>query len=382
MCRKCSEDVPPPNHCTCSDDDRAMVGSWITPELNKALDLGYRILQIFEVYHYDVSTENSVDLFTGENVNLFKEYVDLFLKVKTENSDFPQGCETYSQKLEYVENFFCVEGIHLDINNIEFNSAKRNVAKILLNSIYGKFAQTPGKKQTKIINGQNPSELFKIISDPKLDVVDFNVVDEDTLLLDYAQKTEVVHSGSSDNVPVAAFITGYGRLMLYELLEACGERAMYCDTDSIIYRADNASQILQVGDYLGDLTSELKNGSHITHFLATGPKSYAYISSDNETVLKYKGFTLNVSAGQQMNVSKMKDMIETFAHNLEITREVESSAASDSHVENIQVEVENPFIFRIKSRMSVNTRNLIKRYTIYPDKRIFSSDLTSLPIGY
>ena len=56
------------------------------------------------------------------------------------------------------------------------------------------------------------------------------------------------------------------------ILTVC-KRALYCDTDSVIYIQPTAeSQLVQTGDYLGAMTSELKPGFHIEEFLSVGPK--------------------------------------------------------------------------------------------------------------
>ena len=52
-------------------DLRPMVGTWCTPEIYKALEVGYRIERIYEVWHFE---EKSTDL--------FKSYVGKFLKIK------------------------------------------------------------------------------------------------------------------------------------------------------------------------------------------------------------------------------------------------------------------------------------------------------------
>ena len=46
--------------CYHSDDERAITAKWETPELKKALELGYKILDIYEVKHFE---KTSTDLF-------------------------------------------------------------------------------------------------------------------------------------------------------------------------------------------------------------------------------------------------------------------------------------------------------------------------------
>ena len=41
--------------CTCSDAERAITGTYYTPEMLKAFAKGYKVLHIYEVYHWDES---------------------------------------------------------------------------------------------------------------------------------------------------------------------------------------------------------------------------------------------------------------------------------------------------------------------------------------
>jgi hypothetical protein len=61
------------------------VGTWATPEILKALEHGYKILRVFEVYHFEESA--TYDPTTGEG-GLFAGYVNAFLKIK-------QVCKTF-----------------------------------------------------------------------------------------------------------------------------------------------------------------------------------------------------------------------------------------------------------------------------------------------
>lgn len=54
-----------------------------------------------------------------------------------------------------------------------------------------------------------------------------------------------------------------------------------------------------LGDYLGDLTSELPPDEHITEFTSAGPKTYGYRLSGGKVCMKAKGITLNVSNSEK-----------------------------------------------------------------------------------
>jgi hypothetical protein len=72
---------------------------------------------------------------------------------------------------------------------------------------------------------------------------------------------------------LAAYTTGQARLKLYSYWEKLEKRALYADTDSIIFGTDKNEWKPFLGDYLGDLTDEVPTNT-ITHFVTGGPKNY------------------------------------------------------------------------------------------------------------
>jgi len=85
-------------------------------------------------------------------------------------------------------------------------------------------------------------------------------------------------------------------------------------TDSVIYiQPRDEPELIETGDNLGDMTSELKPQQFITEFVSAGPKNYAYKIMDNKnvskTVCKVRGITLNYNASQLVNFDVIRDMI-------------------------------------------------------------------------
>lgn len=61
------------------------------------------------------------------------------------------------------------------------------------------------------------------------------------------------------NEVIAAFLACGGQMNLYAHLNKHEERALYNDTDSVIFvHKDGESPLVQWGDSLGDMTFELK----------------------------------------------------------------------------------------------------------------------------
>ena len=62
--------------CTHADSDRAITGLWTTAEMEKALEKGYKIVKIYDVWNYEQSS-----------TELWKEYIRKFFKIKLETSE-------------------------------------------------------------------------------------------------------------------------------------------------------------------------------------------------------------------------------------------------------------------------------------------------------
>ena len=88
----------------------------------KALEKGYQILQIHEVWHFPQKTDT-----------LFKEYMDTFAKIKLEASGYPKNCVTDEQKQAYVNDILENQGFQLDPGKIAYNPGLRALGKLMLN---------------------------------------------------------------------------------------------------------------------------------------------------------------------------------------------------------------------------------------------------------
>lgn len=84
---------------------------------------------------------------------------------------------------------------------------------------------------------------------------------------------------------MAAFTTSLARLKLYEALDFLGDRALYYDTDSVIYKTKPGQEKLPLGPYLGQFTNEL-GGDTIVEFVSGGAKNYGYLTKKGKTECK------------------------------------------------------------------------------------------------
>lgn len=100
-------------------------------KIRKAIEKGYRVTSVSEIWHYKISQFNRMTQKEG----LFTDYINTFLQLKQEASGWPSECrENKDAKDQYLREYEKTEGIVLDKRNITRNPGFRSVAKLGLNS--------------------------------------------------------------------------------------------------------------------------------------------------------------------------------------------------------------------------------------------------------
>ena len=97
---------------------------------------GYELVEVHEVYEYQVTR---YDPQTG-NGGLFAQYI-IFLKLNAEASGYPSWVQCLEDEDRYISDFNNSEGIQLVKDTIGPNPAKRDLAKLCLNSKWGKLTE-------------------------------------------------------------------------------------------------------------------------------------------------------------------------------------------------------------------------------------------------
>ncbi|KAK4885045.1 hypothetical protein RN001_001316 [Aquatica leii] len=297
--------------CNHTDDERKFTGTYVADELREALSQGYKVLEILEVWEYEIAQYNR----SSRSGGLFTKYVNNFLKLKQESSGWPSWCTDDQAKERYVSEYLEREGIALDKSNISVNPGMRYIAKLCLNSFWGKFAQRENLMQSSII--QDPYDLFKMLTDPSVEAHSLTTVDDETIILNWDRPDEGIVPLKTVNVALAAYTTANARLELYKYLKQLGRRVLYFDTDSIIFTEKPGEWVPVTGDFLGDMTDEIEcygPGSKIVEFVSGGPKNYAFKvfstnSNQHEYICKVKGITLNFKNSLVVNFETLKSMV-------------------------------------------------------------------------
>ncbi|XP_031342995.1 uncharacterized protein LOC116170631, partial [Photinus pyralis] len=197
LCYSCAKNFTQED-CSHEIGDRAIVGTWVADEIVKSIEKGYRIMEVYEVWSY------KTEQYDGKSGGLFTEMMNKFIKIKQEASGWPSNCKTDKEKRAYIARFYEKEGILLEFDKIELNPGLRSLAKLILNSFFGKFGQRENQPKTKIIN--QPVELYALLFDPTIDVVGILPINEDTLVVNYQHKEESYTLLGAVGVSVAACV--------------------------------------------------------------------------------------------------------------------------------------------------------------------------------
>lgn len=361
LCRSCVQEKMKQDQyteyelCQHTDQDRAWVGTFVSLELKKAVSLGYKVLKVFEVWHWSKWSQYDTQTKTG---GLFANYIDQYLKMKMESSGYPENCHTDEQKQLFIQEVFEKEGVKLEPINITPNKGKRAFSKTILNVLWGKFGQRDNFSQTEYLS--DPSEYFQLMNDASENVKDVQIVNDNMVMIEKVKKEQHVQPCAITNVVIAAFVTAQARLKLYSVLEPLGDRVCYFDTDSIIYKHRPHQWNPSEGSSLGEWKNELPENVHITQFVAGGPKNYAYKLSNGETVCKVRGFTLNYRGSQQLNYDTVKNMVR--------------------NLEDVSVAITNPHKIVRSHDRKLSTRPESKLYKAVYTKRMVSVNEKGEPI--
>ena len=361
LCHKCvNEHI---TKCEHNDKERCLEGTWVSLEIMEAIRQGYKVIKIFEVWHYKNSEKYNKSRKTG---GLFTSYVNMFLKFKQEASGLPDDVVTDVEIQSYIDDYHEKEGILLEKDNIKKNPGLRSVMKLMLNSFWGRFGMATNK--TKISFISKMSDWSALITDSTKEVsdIDFNI--NGILTAFYKENDNYNDGGNSNNqvnIVLASFVTCHARLKLLSEMQKLGKRVFYHDTDSIIFltTGDPDEYVPKTGVFLGELTDELdmKQG-HIVEFIGKAPKDYAYKCQDGSTKCTIKGFTLNCTSKLTLNFENMKNIVL-------------NDREKKYRVDQLK-------FTRNKEKSTINTSVIEKLYSFHYDKRVIFSDFTTKPYGY
>lgn len=306
-----------------------------TPELHAALNAGYTLTRVYEYHEYEQSTD------------LFKSYIRNYLKIKIECGGMPKYIKNDQDWDEFHKYHLQNLGIDLEREKMSKNSGKKQLAKMMLNSLWGKFAENRVYlKHMKIDQSKSSSKttyecLENLVMANEVELHSERQVSPGNfmMIIKPLNKKYDRNRAMKTNLTLASFVTSWGALTLWEEMNKLGDRVLYHDTDSIVYEHNPSLYNIPEGRYLGEWEDET-GGSPIVKFVSIGPKTYSYAYLGNSEILtdanldkhndlgndtwinetqniltplvyksKCKGFTLNAYNSMQINFKSMQELL-------------------------------------------------------------------------
>lgn len=366
LCKTCADERLQ-GTCIHNDAERMLIGSWSTMELGYALEKGYKIMHILQVYHYE-QKDNTI----------FKEYIDMWLKFKVEADGWPNWVKNEEDKKVYIKNFFEKEGISLNVENIFKNPALRFIAKLFLNTLWGKFAQRLNLTQTKIC--YEYKDYYEVLNDVNKVIKGELMVNDNCLLINWEYVNDDFVENKNTAIAISSFVTSYARIELHRKMEEIDKernRLLYVDTDSMIFEYAKGEDKPMIGDYLGDLSDEIAkdygDNAICTKFCSLGPKVYALeIWPENcdepITIFKIKGLTIYKNTLDIISFKIMVDLADEYVKN-------------EGKTENCStINIPQMKIFADKLHM-LETHFTNKKLRVFSEKRRIKGNDT-LPYGF
>ena len=156
----------------------------------------------------------------------------------------------------------------MDRAKIKKNPGLLSLAKVMLNSFWGKFGQRNNMPQVELV--KDAERYFRLLNCQSTQFKNIQFVNDECIEVYYTQGDGFVSTSDKTNVVIAAFMTGHATLKLYSALELLQQRVLYFNTDAIIYTSKLGEWNPPLADYLGVLTNELDDDDYITTFVSGG----------------------------------------------------------------------------------------------------------------
>lgn len=284
-------------------------GCFTSVEFITALENGYTLKKIHRYDQYN------------KKPSLWRDIVlDLFLEKMINSKNAPTGEKAQKLIQDYGDLFGedFAEKIDKSIQEGKWGKhpAKKQTAKIMMNSAWGKHAQRPIMPEVEIYNTVEQTQDIQAFFDNcaegnyQLHTAKFlNATDVMYTISKTGEKTTPdLHGGY---LPAALFVPAYGRLQLWKQLNMLGKRVLMNDTDSIIYLYDPDLENIPEGGLIGEWEVEDEDSKYggIREFVGLGPKTYGFKCAEKDySKVKAKGLSLNLATEKLVNFQTMKQM--------------------------------------------------------------------------
>jgi hypothetical protein len=213
---------------------------------------------------------------------------------------FERGKDVFKK---YVEHYFNVK----KEAELENNKGKRTLAKLLLNSLYGRFGLKYQGSRTDVVSSSKARELtlkykvlenFVIDKDNQLEIIKYTSESSDILkdtdqkgYLNLISKKEYSNEDFINrSLPISAMVTSYAACFMHKFLNLPGNECYYSDTDCAVlkYPLDPT--------YVGNNLDQFKYIGKAKRAYFISPKTYCLVMENGDIIIKSKGInSLNLN---------------------------------------------------------------------------------------
>ncbi len=286
LCYSCAKIVNK-KPCCHSEKERALTAVYFISEINFAIQLGYKVIEIYECH------------FFRKAEFILKDFVQILNCLKIRNSNCLEKFSSLEDKLEYCnflnESMDLKSPFNLTPANICDNSRLKTFYKLSANSLFGKLEQKNNRTKTKFVSTQNELEDIFFSNDEIESIISLN---ENCCQIEVKPNTLKQTPNRQANCYIGGQLTAYARQTIYENIESISKvsKLFYVDTDCIFFSMPKNETIpLPISDAVGHFKHVYPG--EILSFFALGPKNYqiTYKTLDNKlhNVTKVRGFSLS-----------------------------------------------------------------------------------------
>lgn len=195
LCSKCVEtkNVKP---CTCKEEEKPFISCWTLPELEKAVEYGSTIENIFEVMAY----------FSEDQI--LKEFLDLLSSFKIRHSKFLEEdrdklqliCDKINEDMNFTDDI-----VKLTPEKLVFDESAKNFYKLWANALLGKFSQSNDRVSTHVLASQQELDDWVNNSNYVLkDILTMGNIAQITV----QRKSDQIPPNMTAQVVIGSYVTG------------------------------------------------------------------------------------------------------------------------------------------------------------------------------
>ena len=286
------------------------IGTYFANEIYFAMQYGYKVVEVYEILHFPESSRSD---------KYMRGYMAYFYRMKEESEGFKDKVTPDSlveQKQQFIETIHAEtpEMLPMRLPKIQKSPVFRQLAKIYLNCLWGKFGQSSEQEHKDYFYGYNEFLKYQFNVEIDKSSIRYRHVAGEGYQVIYKNTKDYYHRNSRYNAWIAAAVTSHARIRLHTQMMKIGpERILYCDTDSIFFLYPKSAPSLAargLGKWVDEIVKDYGDEVTITKFIGLSPKNYCYLLSNGEYILKAKGVKMTLENKLKCNPEKLERMLQ------------------------------------------------------------------------